>query len=222
MKRYTRALLALVILVPLSAGCASRSNKEKGAAIGAGAGAAGGAVVGKMAGSTVRGAIVGAVVGGVTGAVIGHQMDQQAKELAYELPGASVERVGEGIQVTFPDGLLFAFDSDELLPGARADLDKFAASLAKYPRTAAMIVGHTDGRGAAVYNQDLSERRAQSAAIFLSTRGIDRPRLGTVGRGWTEPIASNETDAGREQNRRVEVAIYAAEAFRRQVKTGSE
>jgi outer membrane protein OmpA-like peptidoglycan-associated protein len=123
--------------------------------------------------------------------------------------------------VTFPEGLLFAYDSEQILPAARQALTRFSASLAKYPQTRAMIVGHTDARGTATYNQALSERRAQSAAAFIATEGIDRARLGTVGRGSTEPVAGNETDAGRHQNRRVEVAIYADEAFRRQAKTGS-
>jgi outer membrane protein OmpA-like peptidoglycan-associated protein len=148
--------------------------------------------------------------------VIGHQMDQQAKDLAYELPGATVTRVGEGITVTFPEGLLFAFDSDELGAGARVNLQKFAASLGKYPRTNSLIIGHTDSRGTGEYNVSLSERRAQSAVEFLSVQGVDRTRMRTSARGSTEPIATNETDAGRQQNRRIEVAIYADEAFRGQ------
>jgi outer membrane protein OmpA-like peptidoglycan-associated protein len=199
----------------LATGC-SLSRKEKGALIGAGAGAAAGGVVGNATGSTVRGAIIGAVVGGVAGGVIGHQMDQQAKEFAYELPGAIVTRVGEGITVTFPEGLLFAFDSDAIGIGARDNLTKFAASLNKYPRTNSLIVGHTDSMGPDAYNMDLSERRARSAVDFLSGQGIARTRMHTAGRGSNEPIATNGTDAGRQQNRRVEVAIYADEAFRRQ------
>src|SRR5207302_1353054 len=142
-------------------------KKEKGALIGGGAGVAVGAAIGNATGNTARGAIIGAAVGGVAGAVIGHQMDQQAKELAYDLPGAKVERVGEGIQVTFPEGLLFPFDSDQLMTAARENLRKFAASLQKYPKTSVMIVGHTDAKGTAGYNQGLSERRARAAAAFL-------------------------------------------------------
>ena len=212
-----RTIVVVVVLAGwlLATGC-SLSRKEKGALIGAGAGAAAGGVVGNATGSTVRGAIVGAVVGGVAGGVIGHQMDQQAKELSYELPGAIVTRVGEGITVTFPDGLLFEFGSDVIGIPARDNLTRFAASLNKYPRTNSLIVGHTDSRGKAAYNMDLSERRARSAVEFLSGQGIDRTRMHTSGRGSTEPIATNGTDAGRQQNRRVEIAIYADEAFRRQ------
>jgi outer membrane protein OmpA-like peptidoglycan-associated protein len=214
MKRTTLVVLVITGFL-LATGC-SLSRKEKGALIGAGAGAAAGGVVGNATGSTVRGAIIGAVAGGVAGGVIGHQMDQQAKELSYELPGATVTRVAEGITVSFPDGLLFEFGSDVIGVPARDNLTKFAASLKKYPRTNSLIVGHTDSRGAAKYNMDLSERRARSAVDFLSGQGIDRIRMHTAGRGSNEPIATNGTDAGRQLNRRVEVAIYADEAFRRQ------
>jgi outer membrane protein OmpA-like peptidoglycan-associated protein len=198
----------LAALVPLAAGCAM-NKAEKGAIIGAGAGGAVGAVIGKATGSTVRGAIIGAAVGGVAGAVIGHQMDKQAEELAYDLPGATVQRVGEGITVTFPEGLLFGFDSDQLAPAARDNLRRFAASLQKYPNTRTLIVGHTDSDGSAAYNMDLSDRRALSAMGFICGEGVDRARVTTAGRGETEPIATNSSDDGRRQNRRVEIAIYS-------------
>lgn len=213
MKRRTQVLIT-AMAVGLT-GC-SLSRKEQGAIIGAGAGAAAGGVIGNATGSTARGAIIGAVVGGVAGGVIGHQMDRQAKELSYDLPGAVVERVGEGITVTFPEGLLFGFDSDDITAAAQANLKKFAASLSKYARTNSLIVGHTDSKGTAPYNHDLSERRAKSALNYLTLQGIDRARLRTAGRGDTEPVASNDTEAGRQKNRRIEVAIYADEAFRRQ------
>jgi outer membrane protein OmpA-like peptidoglycan-associated protein len=215
MRLTTLVMLVVMGVLPLLSGCGLR-RREQGALIGAGAGAAVGGVIGKATGSTARGAIIGAAVGGVAGGVIGHQMDQQAKELSYELPGAVVARVGEGITVTFPEGLLFAFDSDAIGTGARDNLKKFAASLAKYPRTNSLVVGHTDSKGAGSYNVTLSERRAQSAVDFLSAQGIDRARMRTAGRGAAEPIATNETDVGRQQNRRIEIAIYADEAFRRQ------
>jgi outer membrane protein OmpA-like peptidoglycan-associated protein len=216
--RVMAGILALSGLVPLASGCASMNKKEKGAVIGVGAGAAVGAAVGMATGSTVRGAIIGAAVGGVAGGVIGHQMDQQAKTLSAQIPGATVQRVGDGIAVTFPEGLLFPFDSDVLLPAAQGNLVKFATSLKDYPRTQVTIVGHADAKGTSDYNLKLSERRAQSAATFISAQGIDRTRLTTLGRGETEPIASNDTDIGRQQNRRVEVAIFADAAYRREVK----
>ena len=125
-----------------------------------------------------------------------------------------VQRVGEGITVTFPDGTLFAYDSDQLLPEARENMRRFAASLARYPDTRALIVGHTDGRGTSQYNAELSERRAVSTASFLAAEGIAQARITTAGRGENEPIATNDTETGRRQNRRVEVAIYAAESRR--------
>jgi outer membrane protein OmpA-like peptidoglycan-associated protein len=207
MKRSPAGVLVLAALVVLAAGCATKS--QTGAIIGAGAGGAAGAVIGKATGSTVRGAIIGAAVGGVAGAVIGHQMDKQAEELAYELPGATVQRVGEGIAVTFPEGLLFGFDSDQLTPAARDNLRKFAASLKKYPNTRTLIVGHTDSDGSSAYNMDLSNRRALSAANFVGGEGVDPARVSTAGRGETEPIATNGEDEGRRQNRRVEIAIYS-------------
>src|SRR6476620_10466459 len=127
MKRSLAGVLTLAALVPLAVGCAMNKT-AKGAIIGAGAGGAAGAVVGHATGSTVRGAIIGAAVGGVAGGVIGHQMDQQAQELAYAIPGATVSRVGEGIAVTFPDGTLFPSGSDQLMPVARDNMRKFAAS----------------------------------------------------------------------------------------------
>jgi outer membrane protein OmpA-like peptidoglycan-associated protein len=213
MRRSLAGILTLATLLPLAMSCAMNKT-EKGAIIGAGAGGAVGAVIGKATGSTVRGAIIGAAVGGVAGAVIGHQMDKQAEELAYALPGATVQRVGEGITVTFPDGLLFGFDSDRLAPAAADNLRRFAASLAKYPETRALIVGYTDSDGSFDYNMDLSNRRAQSAANFITGEGVDRDRISTAGRGEDEPIATNGSDTGRQLNRRVEVAIFASAAAR--------
>jgi len=210
MKPMIRVLL-LAAAVLVAAGCAM-NKAEKGAIIGAGAGGVAGGVIGHATGSTVRGAIIGAAVGGVAGAVIGHQMDKQADELAYDLPGAVVQRVGEGIAVTFPDGLLFEFNSEQVAPLARENLRKFAASLKKYPNTRTLIVGHTDSDGRAAYNIDLSDRRALAAASFIAAEGVDRARITTAGRGEGEPIATNGSVEGRRQNRRVEIAIYASAA----------
>jgi outer membrane protein OmpA-like peptidoglycan-associated protein len=210
-----RILPALVALASIGA-CASLSQKEKGAIIGATAGAAAGAAVGNANGSTAKGAIIGAAVGGTAGAVIGHQMDQQAKEIKQSIPGAVVERVGEGLQVTFESGLLFPYDSDVLTPAAQQNLATFASSLDKYPNTNIVIVGHTDSNGSDSYNMNLSERRANAAVNYLVSRGVDRTRLRAAGRGETEPVASNDSDAGRQQNRRVEMAIFANETLKAQ------
>ena len=202
-------IAALVLVTLQAAGCASWGRRETGAAAGAAAGAVVGGVIGHQTGSTARGAIIGAVVGGAAGAVIGHQMDQQAKELEQNIPGATVTRVGEGIAVSFASGLLYDFDSDAIKPTAAQNLRTLAQSLGKYPNTDVLIVGHTDATGSDSYNMSLSERRARAAQNFLVGEGVAPTRLRAAGRGETEPIASNETEAGQAQNRRVEVAIYA-------------
>jgi outer membrane protein OmpA-like peptidoglycan-associated protein len=222
-KRTSRALGAFAIAgaVVLS-GCAGMSQKQRGAVIGAGAGAAVGGVIGNQTGSTARGAIIGAVVGGAAGAIIGHQMDQQAKELDQSIPGATVERVGEGIEVTFASGILYPFNSTEILPAGRSNLQELANSLNKYPNSDILIVGHTDSVGTDAYNQDLSQRRAAAASAYLQSLGVPATRLRIMGKGESEPVQSNDTEAGRAQNRRVEIAIYASEAYRNQVKSGTE
>jgi outer membrane protein OmpA-like peptidoglycan-associated protein len=178
--------------------------------------------VGRQVGSTARGAVLGAVIGGAAGAVIGRQMDQQAEELAESIPGATVQRVGEGIVVTFDSGLLFPFNEDQLLPAGRENLNNLAISLAKYPETEVLIIGHTDSIGSAQFNQGLSERRASNSATLLSSYGVPRDRVRTMGRGLTEPIADNSTDWGRQQNRRVEVVIYASEELRARLERSNQ
>ncbi len=200
----------LFVGVMLASTACALSNKTKGGAIGAGAGGAIGAMIGNNNGSTARGAILGAVVGGAAGAIIGNQMDKQAKELEMEIPGATVERIGEGIQVTFASGLLYDFDSDAIRPAAADNLRNLAASLKKYGNTDLLIVGHTDSQGATAYNQDLSTRRADAAARYLAMQGVAASRTHTSGRGELEPVASNDTEAGRQANRRIEVAIFAS------------
>jgi outer membrane protein OmpA-like peptidoglycan-associated protein len=203
-----RSFTCLVIALAISA-CAAFSKKEQGAIIGAGAGGAGGAVIGNQTGSTTRGAIIGAVVGGVAGTIIGNQMDQQAKELKQNIPGATVARIGEGIQVTFASGLLYDFDSDVVRAISAENLRNLAASLSKYPNTDLLIVGYTDSEGTSDYNLALSERRAMAVSSFLATQGVTVARLQTAGRGEMEPVSTNDTEVGRQLNRRVEVAIYA-------------
>lgn len=215
--RNTHGFVALTLLLAAAAGLGCATKAQTGAVIGAGGGAVVGGVIGKVAGSTAKGAIIGAVVGGAAGAIIGHQMDRQARELEQNIKGATVERVGEGIQVTFASGLLYDFDSDVVKPEARRNLQSLASSLDKYPGSDILIVGHTDQVGSAEYNQGLSERRAAAAANYLVSQGVARSRLSTRGVGETEPAASNDTEAGRSLNRRVAVAIYASEAYKAEV-----
>lgn len=218
-KRLSIAALALSSLA--ISGCASLNKKGQGAIIGAAAGGAIGGVIGKNSGSTAKGAIIGAAVGGTVGAIIGHQMDQQAKELEQNIPGAIVERVGEGIQVTFASGLLFDFDSDVIRAASAENLRNLAASLGKYPKTDLLIVGHTDSLGADSYNQALSERRALATANYLASDGVVRTRLRTSGLGEAEPLDDNASETGRQKNRRVEVAIFASDAYKNELKRQS-
>ena len=209
LNRVTRAIAAAVALSLALSACSAFNKKGEGALIGAGVGGAVGAVIGNQTGSTARGAIIGAVVGGVAGTIIGHQMDQQAKELQQSIPGATITRVGEGIQVTFASSLLYDVDSDRVRAEAASNLRSLASSLDRFPETDILIVGHTDATGTSTYNQGLSQRRASAAADYLATQGVSMGRLRTAGRGEMEPIATNDTDSGRQANRRVEVVIVA-------------
>ena len=214
MNTRVRSGVSVVALVAFTAvGCSTwegMGNRERGAVIGAGAGGVAGGVIGNQVGNTAAGAIIGAAIGGAAGAIIGHQMDQQAEELD-DIAGADVQRVGEGIVVTFDSGILFDYDSDALKSNARSNLSELAASLQRHPDVDVMIVGHADATGSDEYNMNLSYRRAQSAAQYLQQQGVAASRIETAGRGETEPIASNDTDAGRAENRRVEIAIFASE-----------
>ena len=209
-------IVVLVTLLSLgSAGCSSLSNTQRGALIGAGAGGALGAVVGNAAGSTAKGAIIGAAVGGAAGAIIGSRMNDRAETLERELDDATIERVGEGILVTFDSGILFGFDSSSLQAAARKNLGDLARVLAEDSDDYELLVaGHTDGSGTEEYNQRLSERRASAASDFLATQGIPGAQIRVQGLGEMEPVASNETSAGQEANRRVEVAIFASAEYR--------
>jgi outer membrane protein OmpA-like peptidoglycan-associated protein len=209
-------MLITLVAAPVTLGCAKHA--QRGLVLGAAGGAVIGGVIGKVSGSTAKGAIIGAAVGGAAGAIIGDQMDRQARELKQNIPGANVERVGEGIQVTFESGLLYDFDSDAVKPEAQKNLRALAQSLDKYAGSDLLILGHTDSVGTSEYNKDLSVRRADAAARYLISQGVARSRIATGGLGEDEPLTSNATDDGRRRNRRVEVAIYASEKAREEAK----
>lgn len=216
-------LFSLILAISLTfTGCTEWSKTAKGGAIGSGAGAAAGAVIGKTLGSTAAGAIAGAAVGGTVGAIIGRQMDKKAAELEENLEGAEIQRVEEGIAVSFDSGLLFDFDSAKLRKEAMENLEQLAEIMGEDDNTEILIVGHTDSIGDEEYNQNLSERRAAMAATFMGTQGIARSRIDVEGRGETEPIATNETEAGRQENRRIEVAIYASEEYIEELQEAEE
>ena len=196
------------------------SKTTKGGIIGAGSGAVVGGVVGRIAGSTAAGAIIGAAVGGATGAVIGRRMDKQAEELRRDLENAEVERVGEGIKVTFDSGILFNTNSAQLQSAAQTEINQLAETLKKYPDTNIIIEGHTDNTGTREINQPLSERRAQAVADYAASMGVDRSRITTQGYAADQPVADNSTEAGRQQNRRVEIAIFANEKMKKAAERG--
>ena len=205
--RRVGAGTTLCLLATLS-GCSSLNSTATGAVVGAGTGAVIGGVIDD---NTARGAILGAVIGGAAGAAIGHIMDDQAEDLQDRLPNAKVERVGEGIQVTFDSGILFDVNSDNLRAEARENLSSLVASLEDYEGTDVLVVGHTDATGADDYNQALSERRAAAAREHLVAAGLERERVDAMGLGETNPVDTNDTAAGRQANRRVEIAIFASE-----------
>jgi outer membrane protein OmpA-like peptidoglycan-associated protein len=200
-------------------GC-NATNTTKGGAIGAGVGGAIGGAIGHRSDNTVVGAIIGATVGGAAGAIIGRQMDKQAEELRKDLEGAHVERVGEGILITFESGLVFDTDSYSLKDQTKGNLTDLSQTLQKYDDTNILIEGHTDNTGEDAYNQKLSESRAGAVENYLVEHGIKDTRVTTKGYGETQPLDSNESEAGKQKNRRVEVAIYANKEMKKLAKNG--
>ena len=205
MKTITKILFIAIIL----SGCKSMNKTQKGAVIGAAGGGAVGGVIGRASGNTALGAIIGATVGGVTGAVIGRKMDKQAKQIEQNVPGAKVERVGEGIVVDFEEKILFGYDKAELSGSAEGNLDKLVKVLQEYPETNIEVQGHTDSKGSQNYNQGLSERRANAVSAYLMSKNVEGARLTTKGYGENAPVADNDSDEGRAQNRRVTFLITA-------------
>jgi len=220
--KATKVLTISLLSVSLVfGGCKSLNNLTKGAAIGTVAGAAVGAGVGKLFGNVAVGAIAGAAVGGTTGALIGKKMDKQADELKAELgKNAAVDRIGEGIKVTFESGILFQTGKAVLSESSKDALTKFSKTLSDYPDTDVVIYGHTDNTGSDAINQPLSENRAAAVKDFLTSKGVASKRITTQGLGSKSPVATNDTEAGRQQNRRVEVAITANEDMMKKAQAG--
>lgn len=214
MKKWI-SLLLLVALIAGATGCASMNRKQKGTIIGAGTGAAIGGIIGNNSGDTALGALLGAMVGGAAGAYIGGYMDDQAEEIERDLEGASVERVGEGIKITFDSGILFEVAQSDLQDEAKTNLGNLSAILQKYADTDILIEGHTDADGSEDYNLTLSRNRANAVANHLSGLGVDATRFTIMGYGETQPIADNGTVEGKRQNRRVELAIMANDKLKK-------
>ena len=200
-------------------GCGT-SNAVKGGVIGGVGGGVVGGVIGDQLGNTALGAIIGAAVGGTAGVLIGNHMDKQAEEMAKDIEGAQIERIGEGIKITFDSGILFGYDSSTLQPDAKTNISKLAVILKKYPDTNILVTGHTDSDGAEEYNQTLSEQRAKAVSDYSMYQGINSSRLSVIGLGENEPIASNETVEGKKLNRRVEIAIFANEDLKAAAERG--
>ncbi|MFC4740899.1 OmpA family protein [Flavobacterium ponti] len=218
MKRVIMYSLSVVFLAAtLFTSCEAVKNTNKtqrGAAIGTAAGAVLGAVIGNnvKGGSSELGAVLGGVVGGVTGGIIGNKMDKQAREIKEALPGAEVERVGEGIKLVLGENAVrFDTNKSTLTAQAQANLDKLIPVFQSYADTDITIFGYTDSTGAVEYNQKLSEQRAASVKSYLAGKGLSVARFTTKGLGIADPIADNETVEGRSKNRRVEFAITANE-----------
>ena len=201
------------------------NNKQKGTVIGATGGAGIGGVVGNNVGegNTALGAIIGGVVGGAAGAYIGNRMDEQAKKIEEEIPGAEVERVGEGINVTFDETSGVFFDTEKYNINARSAeaLDRLANIFKEYPNSNILIEGHTDSTGADAYNLTLSKNRAQAVTDYLRNKGISNTRMDTKWYGESQPKYDNSTVEGRAKNRRVELAIVANEQLIEEAKKNS-
>lgn len=216
MKKIGIYAVTAAFLVASLTGCEAvknTNNTQKGVGIGAVAGAVIGGVLGNnlgKGGNSALGAVLGGVVGGTVGGVIGNKMDKQAREIDNAVPGASVERVGEGIKLTLNENAVrFDTSKSSLTPTAKANLDKLEKVFEEYPDTNIVIYGYTDSTGSAEFNQKLSEQRAASVKAYLVSKGIVASRITTQGMGIADPIATNDTPEGRAQNRRVEFAITA-------------
>ncbi|MGV8946054.1 MAG: OmpA family protein [Lutibacter sp.] len=211
------ALVALALILVASLGsCEATKNAnsaQKGAVIGTAGGAILGAIIGNNAGKGGKGeigAVIGGVVGGTAGVLIGNKMDKQAQKIEEEIPGAKVERIDDGILVTFDENSGVHFETEKYNITSASDvlLTKLANILKEYPDTNVLVVGHTDSSGPEAYNMTLSEKRANAVTnYFINSKGLSSGRFTTTWFGEDQPIADNTTAAGKAKNRRVNVAI---------------
>lgn len=214
MKR-NMAFYVLLVFVLTTVSCASWNKTTRGAVIGGTGGAILGGVIGHAAGNTVLGAIIGAAVGGAGGAVIGSYMDKQAAEMQRDLEGAEVQRIGEGIKITFDSGILFDIDQSDLRSVSQKNLAKLGKILNKYPDTNILIEGHTDDTGSDDHNMTLSKERAHSVSSYLATLDVKSARFSITGYGETQPIVTNDTPEGQQKNRRVDIAVIANDKLKK-------
>lgn len=212
----SRKILTYLILIFLSltVSCATQNKTQKGATYGAAGGAAAGAIIGQLIGgdteSTLWGAAIGAAVGGAGGAGVGKMMDEQEREMREVLAAseaATISREGNLLALTFKGDVTFDTNSTIVKPGLYNEIDRIAGVLNRYPDTLIRVEGHTDSVGTEEYNQDLSMRRANSVRDLLVQRSVGINRIETVGFGENMPVATNNTETGRQLNRRVEMKI---------------
>jgi outer membrane protein OmpA-like peptidoglycan-associated protein len=206
--------IGMIGMLILSGCAAPQTNRDKGAAYGAAGGAIAGAVLGQAIGrdteGTLLGAAAGAAVGAAAGAGVGHMMDKQETEMRDALAAseaAAVKREGDLLAITLKGDVSFDLDSDVVRPGLYNELDRIAQIMIKYPQTSILVEGHTDSTGSEAYNQQLSERRANSVKNLLVQRGVQAYRINILGYGESRPVATNATPEGRQMNRRVEIRI---------------
>ncbi len=210
-----KKLMAVIgIVALLSSGCAMQNKTQQGAVVGTGVGAAVGAGLGAAIGRSGTAALIGgaagALAGGLTGGAIGNYMDKQETAMRQSLANveaANVQRNQDMLTVTFKSDVLFSVNSASLKPGSYDELNRVARVLNQYPQTTITIAGHTDSTGSEVYNQKLSERRAEAVKNGLAGMGVNPARMTAIGYGESRPIADNSTEAGRQMNRRVEILI---------------
>jgi outer membrane protein OmpA-like peptidoglycan-associated protein len=220
-KKLIGFTLIIVISFIAFEGCKTMTKSQKGAVIGGAGGAVVGGAVGKIFGKTAMGAIIGAAAGGTAGAIIGKNMDKQAEEMAKEMADAEIVREGEGIVIRFKEKVLFGYDRSDLNATAITNLDKLKSVLIKYPETNITVIGHTDSKGSESYNQTLSESRSNSVVNFMTQNGINSTRSTAIGKGETDPIATNETEEGSALNRRVEFVITANDKMKAEAKASA-
>ena len=212
-----KMLLCITTGAIILAGCAGMNKQQKGTLIGAGGGAAIGAALTK---GSIWGILAGAAIGGAAGNLIGKKMDAQAKELKQAVPTAQVERVGEGINMTFESGLMFQKNSSEISESYKSDLTGAADVFNKYPDTNIFIEGHTDDTGSDEFNMTLSEKRANAVKDFFVTKGVNAERMTTKWYGETQPKYANDSEENRQKNRRVELAVVANDKMQQEAKEG--
>jgi outer membrane protein OmpA-like peptidoglycan-associated protein len=212
-----KAVILTVLLAFILTGCYGWNKQQKGTAIGAGAGAA----IGAAAGGGVWGVLLGAAVGGAAGNLIGKEMDKQAKELEQAVPTAEVQRVGEGINMTFDSSLMFAVNSADLNESYKDDLAAAATVFKKYEDTNILVEGHTDNTGTDAINVPLSERRAKAVSAYLQSQGVAGSRLEAKWYGSSQPKYPNDTPENQAKNRRVELGIYANDDMVADAKAGT-